>query len=136
MSTEKAGKIYKIKDEIQVVASNFRKREIIIESGDEYVNHNKFEFQQDKVSLLDNFKEGDRVKVSYNLRGRLWNDSNNEEQCFNTLVAWKIELTGKSNTKPKVEDTTEEEMFPPVDENRARGITTAPSAGATDDLPF
>jgi single-strand DNA-binding protein len=56
----------------------------------------KFQINQDKCNILDKFKEGQEVEVSFNLRGREWNG-----KYFTNLEAWKvfgIENTQKPET--------------------------------------
>jgi single-strand DNA-binding protein len=45
----------------------------------------KFQINQDKCNILDKFKEGQEVEVSFNLRGREWNG-----KYFTNLEAWKV----------------------------------------------
>ena len=74
------------------VSDKFKKREFVVEYADnpEYPELIKFECIQDKCTLLDNYKEGDVVNVSYNLKGRKWENPAGGTQYFNTLQAWKI----------------------------------------------
>ena len=44
------------------------------------------EFQQDKTDLLNNYKVGQDVKVSINLRGREWINPQGEAKYFNSIV--------------------------------------------------
>lgn len=79
-----SGTVYKVGDTEQVT-NTFRKRELIIEVPGQYPQFLKFEAKQDRVSLLDNIKEGQTVDIHFNLEGRLHKDT-----CFNTLTIWKI----------------------------------------------
>lgn len=81
----------------QVVTDKFKKREFVVKmesgSGDKkYVEEVLFEAQQDRVDLLDNVKTGDKVNVSFNLKGRSWNNPEGETRYFNTLQAWDIKI--------------------------------------------
>jgi translation initiation factor IF-3 len=49
------------------------------------------EFTQDKVDLLNNFSQGQSVKVAINLRGREWINPAGKAKYFNSLQGWKIE---------------------------------------------
>ena len=107
------GKIDKI-NATQQISDTFSKREFIIESGDKYPQFINFELVKDKVELIDNFKIGDSITVHFNVDGRKWtNPKTNEERCFNSLKAWKIEL----------------------DENVSNSENT-PVKASTEDLPF
>ena len=37
------------------------------------------------------FKEGDKVKISVNHRGREWTSPTGEVKYFNSIIGWKIE---------------------------------------------
>ena len=98
-SFEIEGKLHK-KSDTQKVSETFRKRELVIEVDDgKYPQFVPFELLQDRCSVLDPFNEGDLVKVSFNLRGREWNN-----RYFCSLNAWRIEKVSGSDTqaeKPK-----------------------------------
>ena len=86
MTYEFTGTIKLLKP-VQEFASGFKKREAVITSEEErYPQDIAFEFVKDRISLLDSVKEGDRVKVSFDLRGREYNDRH-----FISLNAWKLE---------------------------------------------
>lgn len=79
--------------EAQEISERFRKREFIVEYGDnpEYLEHVKFEFIQDKCELLDNYHVGQEVEVLFNLKGRPWvSKRTGQTNYFNTLQAWSI----------------------------------------------
>ena len=79
--------------EVQQISEKFAKREIWTTTGGDYPQSINFQLVNDKCDLIDAFNLGDKVKVFFNLRGRKWtNPTTNEEKCFNTLDAWKIEL--------------------------------------------
>jgi hypothetical protein len=55
---------------------------------------------QDKCSELDKFRDGDMIKVQFNLKGREWSGPQGVK-FFNTLEAWKIELVpGTMRSEP------------------------------------
>lgn len=86
---ELQGTIKKI-SEIQTFASGFQKREMVILTQEQYPQPINIEFLSDKISLLDNVKEGENVKIGINIRGREWN-SNGNIQYFNSIVGWKVD---------------------------------------------
>ena len=49
-----------------------------------------FQFVQDKCDLLNEKKEGDAVKILFNLKGRKWTNPQGEVKYFNSLQAWRI----------------------------------------------
>ena len=83
--------------ETQVVSDKFSKREIWVETTDQYPQTLNIQFTQDKCSLLDSYKEGDKVSIGINLNGRLWTSPQGEEKCFNTITGWKIEKSTSAN---------------------------------------
>jgi len=81
----------KVANATQVVSEKFSKRELVIETTDQYPQQVMFQLTQDKCNLLDAFKVGNQVEVSFNLRGREWTNPQGETKYFNTLEAWRLE---------------------------------------------
>jgi len=71
--------------------NNFRKRELVLTTEDQYPQHILIEFLQDKCDLLDKFNVGSSVKVGINLKGREWINPQGEARYFNSIEGWKIE---------------------------------------------
>lgn len=84
------GVIQKI-TEVQQVSEKFKKRTFVLTVGDQYPQPVEFQLSQDKTELIDNFAEGEKVSVSFNLRGKEWINPQGEAKYFTTLDAWKIE---------------------------------------------
>ena len=84
-SLQAKGKIVFI-GETEVVSDKFKKREIVIDTGGEYPQQVKFEFTQDNVDRLSNYKIGETVTIHFNLRGREYNG-----KYYTNLQGWKIE---------------------------------------------
>ena len=80
------GKIIKIFDAVKV-SETFTKRELIIETDDRYPQTVKIDFTQNLTTILDDKKEGQTVKVYFNVRGRQWQD-----KYFVSLNGWRIEV--------------------------------------------
>ena len=83
------------KYDVSEISSKFKKREFVIEknensNGFEFTDYIKFQLTQDKCALLDSFKTGEELKVSFNLRGRKW-EKDGKVSYFTNLEAWKIE---------------------------------------------
>ena len=90
----------KVIGEAQTFGSNgFRKRELVITTDEQYPQTILIEFVQDKCDLLDKFSEGQSVKVSINIRGRLWTDPNGVDKYFNSIQGWRIESGSGSNAE-------------------------------------
>ncbi len=126
MAFEVEGKLHRIFPTEQKSAS-FSAREFVLEVPDgNYPQLIKFQAVQDRCALLDTFHEGDRVKVSFDLRGREWNG-----KYLTNLNAWRIEgASGESgNTRPKADENFPGDPFP--------NYTDAPPQGGNfEDLPF
>lgn len=88
---EISGKIIEI-FETQQINDSFKKREFVVEyrENPQYPELIKFECTQEKCSLLDSYKKGEDVNVSFNLRGRKWTDPQGNDKYFNTLQAWRL----------------------------------------------
>lgn len=96
---EVAGKIKVINAEQQVSAT-FRKRELVVTTDEQYPQHIMVEFTQDKCDLLNNYKAGEAVKVSINLRGREWINQQGEAKYFNSIQGWRIERLQDAGSAP------------------------------------
>ncbi len=120
MSYEATGKLIR-KYDTEVKSSAFQTREFVIEvpSGNfnEYV---KFQLVQERCNLIDQYQEGDLLKVSFDLRGREW-----QGKYFTNLQAWRIERAGDTpGATPPSKDTSFPTEEPP-------GLDHS-----SDDLPF
>ena len=88
-----AGEILEIYPEKQINES-FKKREFVLEHAPDprYPDFLKFEVVQNKTILLDKYKVGDNVSVSFNLKGKKW-EKGKESGYFNSIQAWRIQDT-------------------------------------------
>ena len=82
---ELTGTVKKIFD-TQTFDSGFTKRDFVVTSEDKYPQDIKLECIKDNTSLLDDLKVGERVTVSFNLRG-----NEHRDRFYVNLQAWKIE---------------------------------------------
>jgi len=93
--------------EEQTFGSGFNKREFVVTTGDDkYPQEIKFECLKEKVELVDKLKTGDKVKVTFDINGREWN-----EKYFVNLKAFRIETAGASTGS-----SDEPPPFDPADE--------------------
>ncbi len=81
--------------------NGFTKREFVIKlTGEgekaEYPNYVTLELLKDKCALMDNYRIGNEVKVTFNLSGRLWSAPGKPEKCFTSLQAWRVEAASAS----------------------------------------
>lgn len=85
--SEVIGKIIKIGEtEIVGSAGTFQKRQLVVETEEQYKQKIPIDFVQDKTSVLNNFSINDNVKVSVNIRGNEYND-----KYYVSLNGWRIE---------------------------------------------
>ena len=123
---EVTGKIKKIDETKTFGASGFRKRELVVTTNEQYPQMLMIEFVQDKCDLLNNYKEGQDIKVSINLRGREWINPEGKAVYFNSIQGWRIEAA-------QAEGSSEIPSMAPLDnlETISKVDDSEP-----DDLPF
>lgn len=99
----------KVINDVQQISDSFKKREfVVVDASGQYAQTILFQAVQDRVELLDNFKIGDNVEVTFFLRGREWtNPKDGVVKFFNSLDAWKIEPLGSASDKPASADSAE-----------------------------
>jgi hypothetical protein len=85
-----AGKLIVV-NATQVVSEKFSKRTFVVETQDQYPQQIEFQLIQDKCDYLDQYKVGEQINVSINIRGRKWDSPSGETKYFNTLEAWRLE---------------------------------------------
>jgi hypothetical protein len=106
---------------VQQVSDSFKKREfVVVDASGQYAQTIQLQAVQDRCELLDKFKVGDSVEVTFFLRGREWtNPKDGQVRYFNSLDAWKVEPLGANPVKV-------------TDVNNAATFV----AEGDDDLPF
>lgn len=113
--------------ETQTFGSGFTKREFVVTIDEQYPQDIKFELIKEKTSAIDSFKNGDTLKVSFNVRGNEYNG-----KYYVNLQAWRIE-TAQNAGSP---------IPPPLDPmaEMPTASVSAPAASiddiGEDDLPF
>lgn len=103
MNREITGKFKVINETKTFGASGFRKRETVVTTNEQYPQSILIEFVQDKCDLLDTYKVGQEVKISYNLRGKEWINPEGETKYFNSIQGWRIELLNQVDAMPSIE---------------------------------
>ncbi len=83
---EVTGKVIVLGNTEEVGQNGFTKRMLVVESSEQYPQKLAIDFVKEKTSILDNYKVGDEVKVSVNLRGTEYNG-----RYFVNLQGWKID---------------------------------------------
>ena len=121
MSMSTSGRIHALFD-TQQITERFRKREFVIELGDNprYPQYVQFQLTGDRCEALDGFQVGEEVKLEFSLRGREWRSPKGDIKYFNSLDVWAVERMG--------EPAYDDEMPVPDD-------TEAPLP-EDDDIPF
>jgi hypothetical protein len=100
------------------VNDRFKKREVTIKSEGEFPQYVTFQLTQEKCDLADNLKSGEMVDVQYNLRGRRWEAQDGTIKYFNSIEAWTMSLSSKTEQSP-------------IDK-----LTKTMDLESSDDLPF
>lgn len=97
----------------QQVTDSFKKQEFVIEFAEnpQYPEFVKFDTIQDKCGQIDSYEVGSELTVSFNLKGRKWNDPKGGTKYFNTLQAWKITRDSVSQTPDEGEYTVNDLPF-------------------------
>ena len=121
----------KLKGDIQKISEKFQKRDFVLSTdlSTPYPQHISFQINQDKCSMIDQFNEGDELKVQFNLRGREWNGPQGIK-FFNTLEAWKIEKVSGSQSFASTQNNNSS-----MSENTSAPVFNS-SISDADDLPF
>ena len=78
--------VIKLIKPINVISDKFSVREFVITTQDKYPQHIIFQTVNDRMDIIAPYGEGQEVEVSYNVRGREYND-----KYYNTLDAWKVQ---------------------------------------------
>lgn len=86
---ELTGTIKKLFD-TQQVSPTFRKREVVIETDENYPQVVLCEFTQDRADIPSRYREGDKVTVSINIRGREWTNRDGETKYFVSIQGWRM----------------------------------------------
>ncbi len=91
---ELTGVLFKIYPALQV-SEKFRKREFVLEcnlssGGYQSTELIKFQASQERCNFLDEYKEGSKIKVLFNIRGKRW-EKDGKESFFTNLDVYRIE---------------------------------------------
>lgn len=92
----------KVINDVQQISDSFKKREfVVVDASGQYAQTILFQAVQDRCELLDNFKVGDLVEVTFFLRGREWtNPKDGAVRYFNSLDAWKVDAISTGTDQP------------------------------------
>ena|SRR5690554_3590258 len=82
-------------------ANGFRKRELVLETNEQYPQTILIEFVQDRCDVLNSYKVGQNVKIGINIRGRSWVNPEGETKYFNSIQGWRISVEGSAIPQPQ-----------------------------------
>ncbi len=112
----------------QTFDSGFTKREFVVTTEDErFPQDIKFECVRDKCSLLDGVEPGQRVAVTFDLRGNEYNG-----RYYVNLTAWRIEAA--AGTQEEGAEGAPADEGPPLDQIEEPVLEE--DSGETDVMPF
>ena len=119
------GKLH-AKFDVQQVTDTFKKRDFVIEYVDNplYPQYVQFQTVQDRCALIENYNVGEKIEVTFNLRGREWTNPEGVKKYFNTLEAWRIQKVESAATAPGADGA--KPVYDMADI----------ASDASDDLPF
>ncbi len=126
MTFEIEGVLHKVYD-TESKSSSFQTREFVITTEGTYPQFVKFQLTQDKCGIIDGYKEGEKVKVFFDLRGREW-----QGKYFTNLNAWKLEKTAMAQASfSEAGMPSEPPVFDSFDASEKNNFQAD-----IDDLPF
>lgn len=135
MSLEVTGKLL-TKFPTQNIKENFSKREFVLELTDEgangmtYTNFASFQLVNNSCSVIDQFQEGELLKVSFNIRGNRWEKDGNVRYITN-LNAWRVE---RASAAASVGHQPDPQAAPQPQSGSQQFAPNNPDTA--DDLPF
>ncbi|QQV90518.1 hypothetical protein Danklef1_37 [Polaribacter phage Danklef_1] len=83
--------ITQIAETQKIGENNFRVREFLLKTVEEYPNFYKAQVTGEKTDILEDFKPGDVVKMKCNLKGREYQNKELQYDVFMSLNVWTIE---------------------------------------------
>ncbi len=129
MALELIGKLIKVLPMQSGVSSrgNWSKQDFVIETQEQYPRKVCISAWGERVNELTSVKEGDLLRVSFNVESREFN-----ERWYTDVRAWRIEKQGAAAGAPSAAPAGASTPPPPP----ADDPFSASSEQAVDDLPF
>jgi single-stranded DNA-binding protein len=137
MSLEVTGRLH-VKYPTQQIKDTFSKREFVIELTDEapsgmvFTNYASFQLVNQSCAVIDQFQEGDLLKVTFNIRGNKW-ERDGQVRYITNLNAWRVERAGQAQAaapQPQYQAQPQQQQQP------YQQPPSFGNASAADDLPF
>ena len=110
MSLQVKGKLLQIlnvQTGVSKAGNEWKKQEFVIETQEQFPKQICFTLFGDKISLLDGFKQGEELEVSFNLESREFNG-----RWFHNVNAWKIDRAQASGTEPEIPEYNSSDIPP------------------------
>ena len=124
---ELKGKIKVVGKTVEVGNNGFKKRELVVETEEQYPQYISINFIKDACDSLNGYTIGEKVSVGINLKGREWTSPSGEIKYFNDIQGWRITKLGAAVSAPSPAETNEVPVFQTERDD---------SSQAVDDLPF
>jgi len=110
MSLEISGKVFKVMAEQSGPSkngTNWVKQDFVIETEEQYPKKVCFSAWGDKSETVKKFRNGDRVKIAFNVESREYN-----EKWYTDLRPWKIDILGAGEASaPSSEPSVQPNAF-------------------------
>ncbi|MGX7592857.1 DUF3127 domain-containing protein [Candidatus Karelsulcia muelleri] len=134
------GTVKKILD-LRVYKNNFKKRELLIKTEEQYPQILIIEFILDKTKLLNSLKKDDKIKIFINLKGKKWTTKTGETRFFNSIQGWKIEnmienMIEGSSLKTKIDMTEKKKKKKKQNDDDDDDNEDSNEDNEFDELPF
>lgn len=127
MALELTGRLFQVMSEQSGTGKNgeWRKQEFVIETAEQYPKKICFVAWGDLINTIKTFKEGDNLKVSFDVQSREY-----QGKWYTDVKAWKIENLGSTSVaQPTQNQPATNFASEPIPQEL---LTQDP----TDDLPF
>lgn len=124
MANQIIGRVFQIGDTNEIKSKDgsktYYKRELVLDAtrfdgltGERgYDNYPSVEFSGDNCQLLNQFKQGDIVVVSFDLQGTKY-EKDGQTRFFTSIRGYKIELKQASQPQPQYQQPTPPAYQPP-----------------------
>lgn len=141
MSLEVTGRLH-AKFPTQQIKDNFSKREFVLELTDEsptgmvFTNYASFQLVNQSCSVIDQFQEGEMLKVNFNIRGNRW-ERDGQVKYITNLNAWRVEKAqgaAAGTPQPQAQQQyTQQQSQPQQFQQQSNNFG---NSNQPDDLPF
>ena len=96
--------------ELKEFDSGFKLVEFVVKTEGDYPQEIQFQCTSDKAdNLIQYNKVGNKVDISFNLRGRAWTNPQGETKYFNSLDAWRVFKAEGGSTTQSADPVVEED---------------------------